>query len=110
MKTFLRKCFLGGLILCLALPLAAQTAASGQTPPDTIQKVVQRFRTLNTQYPQEKVYLHHDKSFYSAGDDIWFRAYLVNASSHVPRPASTPSALISSAPEVATRLDAATVA
>lgn len=84
MKNFLRKYLLGGLILCLTLPLAAQTAASGQTTPDTIRKVVQRFRTLNTQYPQEKIYLHHDKSFYSAGDDIWFRAYLVNASTHVP--------------------------
>ena len=67
MKNFLRKYLLGGLILCLTLPLAAQTAASGQTTPDTIRKVVQRFRTLNTQYPQEKIYLHHDKSFYSAG-------------------------------------------
>ncbi|MEO7309722.1 MAG: MG2 domain-containing protein [Chitinophagaceae bacterium] len=27
----------------------------------------------------EKTYLHTDKSYYTAGEDIWFRAYLVNA-------------------------------
>ena len=26
----------------------------------------------------EKVYLHVDREFYSAGDDIWFKAYLIN--------------------------------
>ncbi len=27
----------------------------------------------------EKTYLHTDRSYYTAGEDIWFRAYLVNA-------------------------------
>ena len=31
------------------------------------------------QVPQEKVYLHTDKSNYIAGDSIWFRGYLMNA-------------------------------
>ncbi|HEY4789331.1 MAG TPA: hypothetical protein VIH57_24945, partial [Bacteroidales bacterium] len=26
----------------------------------------------------EKVYLHFDRQVYSSGDDIWFKAYLVN--------------------------------
>ena len=35
--------------------------------------------------PQEKVYLHTDKPYYySAGEDIWFRAHLVNAATHIP--------------------------
>ncbi len=29
-----------------------------------------------SQYPQERVYLHYDKSIYSAGETIWFKAYL----------------------------------
>lgn len=28
---------------------------------------------------EEKVYLHTDKPYYSAGENIWFKAYLVNA-------------------------------
>ncbi len=33
-------------------------------------------------YPQEKVHIHFDKPFYSIGDDIWFKAYLVNTENH----------------------------
>lgn len=32
----------------------------------------------------EKVYLHTDREFYAGGDDIWFKAYLVNAQSNYP--------------------------
>ena len=34
--------------------------------------------------PQEKLYLQTDKPYYSAGEDIWFKAYVVNASTHQP--------------------------
>jgi hypothetical protein len=30
----------------------------------------------------EKVYLHTDRSYYAAGEDMWFKAYLVNAQSN----------------------------
>jgi len=32
----------------------------------------------------EKVYLHIDRTYYAAGDDIWFKAYLVNAQNNHP--------------------------
>jgi hypothetical protein len=32
----------------------------------------------------EKVYLHTDRQFYGAGDDIWFKAYLINAQDNRP--------------------------
>jgi len=32
----------------------------------------------------EKVYIHHDKPMYMAGDDLWFRAYVVNMSTNTP--------------------------
>ena len=31
---------------------------------------------------REKVFLHLDKSYYNAGEDIWFKVYLLNAASH----------------------------
>ncbi|MHC1705223.1 MAG: MG2 domain-containing protein [Tenuifilaceae bacterium] len=31
----------------------------------------------------EKVYLHTDRNFYSAGDDIWFKGYLIDASNRL---------------------------
>jgi hypothetical protein len=35
-------------------------------------------------FPQEKIYLHTDKPYYISGEQIWFRAYLVDAAVHVP--------------------------
>ena len=35
----------------------------------------------STKY-REKVFLHLDKSYYNAGEDIWFKVYLLNAASH----------------------------
>jgi len=32
----------------------------------------------------EKVYLHLDRTYYSSGDDIWFKAYLVNGQTNRP--------------------------
>lgn len=32
--------------------------------------------------PTEKVYLHLDKPYYAAGDDIWFKAYVTSGSKH----------------------------
>ena len=42
------------------------------------------FTSLWKNIPQEKVYLHTDKPYYSAGEDIWFNAYLINAATHLP--------------------------
>lgn len=35
-----------------------------------------------TAYTQEKIYIHFDKPNYYAGEDIWFKVYLVNAATH----------------------------
>lgn len=42
--------------------------------PDLITKV----RSFNEMYPNEKLYLHLDRTTYRAGEDIWFKAYLLN--------------------------------
>lgn len=35
-------------------------------------------------FPQEKIYVHNDKPLYLTGEDIWFRAYLVDHASLIP--------------------------
>lgn len=42
-------------------------------------------------YPQEKIYTHLDKNFYISCEKMWFRAHLVNASTHI---ADSPSRYI----------------
>lgn len=51
---------------------------------DVPRRFSQRLLEHVQRYPQEKVYLHTDRDHYEAGERVWFRAYLVNAVSHVP--------------------------
>lgn len=51
---------------------------------DMTKTIATRFSKMWFHAPQEKVYLHTDKAYYSAGEDIWFSAHLVNATTHKP--------------------------
>lgn len=57
----------------LLLPLVflfISVTTTAQTPETVLQTVQQK-------YTAEKIYLHYDKSFYVAGETIWFKAYLM---------------------------------
>ena len=43
-----------------------------------------RFTGLWIDTPQEKIYVQTDKPYYSAGEEIWFKGFLVNATSLEP--------------------------
>ena len=51
--------------------------------PD-IKRIIEHLETFNSEYPQQKVYLHTDKSEYSINENIWIKAYVVNAIDHTP--------------------------
>jgi hypothetical protein len=53
-----------------------------------MQMISDRFIQLNEFYPQEKLYIHTDKSHYLPGETIWFKLYLTDASSHEDSPHS----------------------
>jgi hypothetical protein len=55
---------------------------------DTLKRLIAKVAHFESNYPQEKAYLHLDKPYYAAGEDIWFSAYLVNSSDHAPSPLS----------------------
>ncbi|HMG69255.1 MAG TPA: hypothetical protein VK588_16270, partial [Chitinophagaceae bacterium] len=40
------------------------------------QKFDSLLNILDTQYPQERIYVHYDKAYYNPGETIWFKAYL----------------------------------
>ncbi|MCE7044275.1 TonB-dependent receptor plug domain-containing protein [Dyadobacter sp. CY312] len=44
-----------------------------------ITEQLQKFRAV---YPQEKAYLHLDKPYYTLGDTLWFKGYLVDGALH----------------------------
>ncbi|WP_428660126.1 TonB-dependent receptor plug domain-containing protein [Runella sp.] len=47
-----------------------------------LDKIVAKFEAYQQHAPQEKAYLHLDRPYYSAGETIWFKAYLINSGSH----------------------------
>ncbi len=55
--------------------------SNGDSSPKKNQNINQFF---NTNYSKEKVYLHLDKPYYTSGENIWFKVYLVDANTLQP--------------------------
>lgn len=68
--------------LFLTLILASISSHQSVNP---LAKALDKF---NKEYPQEKIYLHFDKPYYYANEDLWFKAYLVAGPDHLPSPYS----------------------
>lgn len=64
------------LLFCSSVLAYGQTSLSDS--------VTMLFSHQLKMFPQEKIYLHTDKSYYVAGEKIWFRAHLADAAVHVP--------------------------
>lgn len=48
------------------------------------QEVLEAFEKYRSATPTEKVYLHTDKEVYAPGERLWFAAYLVEGTHHLP--------------------------
>ncbi len=48
------------------------------TEDESLKKLVTNLSRYSDEYRQEKIHLHLDKPYYAIGDDIWFKAYIVN--------------------------------
>lgn len=66
------------IILCAGMSLSCMAQSS------LVDSIQNRFKDQLMLFPQEKLYLHTDKSVYIAGDTIWFRAHVVDAATHIP--------------------------
>lgn len=49
----------------------------------TFEGMLEQLGDYANHYPQEKVYLHLDKPYYAAGDDIWFKSYVTIGHYHL---------------------------
>ena len=72
-----------GLLIFIAISLFCNAIVSAQSRilPTDLLKFTNHSDSLTGQYPAEKAYLQFDKPYYALGDTIWFKAYLLNASS-----------------------------
>jgi len=64
--------FLANFIAASAI---AQTPAQGN-----INQLISKITTYNSSMPVEKAFLQFDKPYYSAGDTLWFKGYIMNES------------------------------
>lgn len=69
---------LGALLLCLSSSFTVWAQDVNLT------NFTKKLDERTTKNAQEKVYLHLDKPYYAIGDDIWFKAYTVNAKTGLP--------------------------
>jgi hypothetical protein len=67
------------LLICFTLLLACSSFYAFRLADDPFEDILKKLTTYNDGHPQEKVYLHLDKPYYAIGDNIWFKAYVVNA-------------------------------
>lgn len=71
----------GKQLLCINVFLFSCLFAVGASQ-DSIEQVLTNYFQELGKTPQEKLYLHLDKSYYGAGENIWFKGYLLNAITH----------------------------
>ncbi|RYU96613.1 TonB-dependent receptor [Emticicia agri] len=74
----------------LSIFAVAATLFAFTFPVDLADSIVSQFNKYAGAYPQEKAYLHLDKPYYTAGETIWLKAYLIEAATNVLDTASIP--------------------
>lgn len=71
---------IGALLLLCVLRLSVVACVM---PADTT-SVISSILDYYSKVPQERIYLQTDRSYYVAGDTVWFRAHLLDAVTRVP--------------------------
>lgn len=84
MKNNNYRCFTAFALKCLVIVLFSGDVAGvvmAQGPPKTsISKIMSSVNTFTNNLAIEKLYLQTDKPYYVAGDTLWFKVYLFDAS------------------------------
>lgn len=72
-------------LVILAITLLSLISFSAfSTDDDPFAALLKKLEEFTKKHTQEKVYLHLDKPYYAVGDDIWFKAYVVDAKTAAP--------------------------
>ncbi|MBC7746047.1 MAG: TonB-dependent receptor [Flavobacterium sp.] len=70
------------LVKLFILFIATAITWSFSYQDDPLEKLLKQIEKYRIEHPQEKVHLQLDKPYYAIGDNIWFKAYIVNAEDH----------------------------
>ncbi|WP_289053715.1 MG2 domain-containing protein [Carboxylicivirga marina] len=75
------------LLPLIILMAGLMVSAFGLIDDAPLKRLVDKIHQQTIHNHQEKLYLHFDRPVYHAGDDAWFKAYLLNAANHKPEKA-----------------------
>ncbi|MES2828647.1 MAG: TonB-dependent receptor plug domain-containing protein [Bacteroidota bacterium] len=64
--------------------IGAFTLIAYRSDDELFGAILKKMEAYNVSHEQEKVHLHLDKPYYAIGDDIWFKAYVINAQTSKP--------------------------
>lgn len=69
------------VVMLFVLCFLPAPCKAGQAEIDSLMKFAGNIHQFNSIFPQEKVFLQFDNTSYYTGETIWFKAFVVNASS-----------------------------
>ncbi|WP_316785741.1 TonB-dependent receptor [Pedobacter frigiditerrae] len=72
------------IVICFICVLSLFSFSAFMADDDPITILLKKLEEFTKKFPQEKVYLHLDKPYYAIGDDIWFKAYVVDSKTAAP--------------------------
>lgn len=72
------------LVIPALLMLGICFSFSSKLVQDPFSALIKRYQEYAKTNAQEKVHLHLDKPYYAIGDDIWFKAYVINTQTFEP--------------------------
>ena len=70
------------ILILISFDLISQSI-NKVTIDSRMKRIISTLDKFTEQYQQQKVYLHFDKPSYIAGEDIWFKAYIVDGINHI---------------------------
>lgn len=71
-------------MLLLPAFLTLFTLMLNANTPVNLRQIIRQFGLNQKLRGQEKIYLHTDKEMYLSGENIWYKAYLLDAVKHLP--------------------------
>ena len=69
-------------LILIGLILSAAVGIGFIVQDDPLKPFITQLEKFRKDYIQEKVHIHFDKPYYAIGDNIWFKAYVVEAENH----------------------------
>lgn len=72
------------IVICFLCALSLFSFSAFIADDDPITLLLKKLEEFTKKFPQEKVYLHLDKPYYAIGDDIWFKAYVIDSKTSAP--------------------------